>query len=208
MSFTGDAVKELVVESMKTEMIAAYGAELGGQYAAAYSFLMFGGFGVPGLVDGAALATRANAEAVNELTEDLAMSLVKDLARMGLTELLEASVADSLLVAGLVPATVAAVAVLLVSGLLESTSIGAEPPIPPTLNPPTPGPPIVPTPDPGPPDPEPPDPEPPDPGPPDPGQPDPGQPDPGLPDPGLPDPGPPGADPFPITNPLVPIKLH
>src|SRR6185436_18628015 len=93
MSVSADVIKELAISAMKQK----HGAALG----AAYGFLMFGGIGVPGLVDGATLAARGNAEAANELTGDLAVSLVSDIAKAGLASILEARAAGALAAAGL-----------------------------------------------------------------------------------------------------------
>ena len=80
MSVTVDALKDLATSAM----VDTYGASIGN----AYAFLMFGGYGVPGVVDGATLAVKADSTAAVDLTEDLAVSAVADSAKAGLTAFL------------------------------------------------------------------------------------------------------------------------
>lgn len=115
MPVSTDAVKELAIAAMK----GRFGEDIG----KAYGFLMFGGFGIPG----ATLAARADAEGANDLTQDLALSLVTDSAKAGLTAALQAGAADALEAAGLTAEMVAGAATIIATGMLDSTPIGPEP---------------------------------------------------------------------------------
>src|ERR1700744_6321559 len=105
MPVTVDALKDLATKALQ----AKYGDSIG----KAYGFLLFGGYGVPGLADGAQLAARANAEAANELTGDLALGLATDVAKATISASLEAAAADALAAAGLTAEAVAGAATLI-----------------------------------------------------------------------------------------------
>ncbi|QWR77922.1 hypothetical protein [Candidatus Magnetomonas plexicatena] len=122
MSISSDMIKELAIRAMKEKT----GSE---DMAKAFGFLMFGGFGVPGVVDGAKLASAADKidEAGQEFTEDVALSLVSDVAKATLAESLEAAALTVLEEAGITAEAVASMSVLIVTGLLDSTPIAPEP---------------------------------------------------------------------------------
>jgi hypothetical protein len=121
MGVTVDALKE----SAKQAIIAKFGPEIG----AGYGFLMFGGYGVPGLVDDAKLTAAvatANTEGVGEFPSEMAVSLVNDVAKACLTATLEHVAPEALEALGVTAETFATAAGLVVAGLLEPTPIGAE----------------------------------------------------------------------------------
>jgi len=119
MPVTVDAIKKLAISAIALK----YGNEL----ANAYGLLMFGGFGVPGLVDGATLAAQANADAAMDLTQDLALSLVTNAGEVGLRMILQQTAANALTAAGVSAEAVASMATLIVTGVFTPTPIASEP---------------------------------------------------------------------------------
>jgi hypothetical protein len=169
MSAQYEALKALAEKGLE----AKYGAALG----KAYSIALFGGYGMPGMVDGAKLVAAADnrEKAGEEFTEDMVMGLATDVAKDCFTAALEAGAADALEAAGVTAESVASTAFAGLGVLLSSEEIGPEPPIP-DPQPPAPEPIDPEPPAPAPPEPEPPEPEPPEPEPP---EPEPPEPDPG-----------------------------
>ena len=122
MPVTVDAIKELAIRGMK--------AKFGDSVGTAYGFLMFGGFGVPGLVDGATLVATANSnsEAGNDFTMDMAVGLVTDVAKAALAKGLEFPAASTVLeFTGLTAEALASASTIVVSGLLSPSAIAPEP---------------------------------------------------------------------------------
>jgi len=122
MPVTVDVIKELSIRGMK--------AKFGDSVGTAYGFLMFGGFGVPGLVDGATLVATANSnsEAGNDFTMDMAVGLVTDVAKAALAKGLEFPAASTVLeFTGLTAEALASASTIVVSGLLSPSAIAPEP---------------------------------------------------------------------------------
>ena len=122
MPVTVDAIKDLSIRGMK--------AKFGDSVGTAYGFLMFGGFGVPGLVDGATLVATAktNSEAGNDFTMDMAVGLVTDVAKAALAKGLEFPAASTVLeFTGLTAEALASASTIVVSGLLSPSAIAPEP---------------------------------------------------------------------------------
>jgi hypothetical protein len=99
------------------------------RFGEAYGFLLFGGFGVPGLVDGAMLAAaaaKANNEAGEEFTSDMALSLTMDLAKAAVASTLKNEAPALIEALGVTAETVATSALIIVTGIFQSSTIGDE----------------------------------------------------------------------------------
>lgn len=87
MSVTVEAIEELAKAAIKAKC-DSLGMEF--EHADdAINFLFFGGYGFPGIVDGATLATAADNTAATDLTNDLALSIVTDSVKTGLGLLID-----------------------------------------------------------------------------------------------------------------------
>ncbi len=129
MSITVDALKEASIAGVS----AGWGKDVG----QAYGLLMFGGYGFAGVVDGATLAAKADTTAAQDLTQDLAISLVADSAKAGLaagfkyilTKMAADPLAEGAVEAAELTADVLSTAsVVAVTGIFESKEAGPEPP--------------------------------------------------------------------------------
>ncbi|HVI44587.1 MAG TPA: hypothetical protein VM802_06945 [Chitinophaga sp.] len=82
-SLTIDILKSLAREGIKARYPKT---------GEAIAFLLFGGFGVPGIIDDAQLVNKAlekNKDAGNEFTQDMMAGLAADLAELAITEALK-----------------------------------------------------------------------------------------------------------------------
>jgi CRP-like cAMP-binding protein len=118
MSVSNDVIKDLTISAMQEK----YGIPFG----KAYGLLMFGGFGIPGLIDAAALAASANAHIAENLTEDLAIELVSDAAKAGLQSSLEATASPALEAAGLSAEVVARAANFIITGIFTPSPVAPD----------------------------------------------------------------------------------
>jgi len=113
-------------EAAKGYLESKYGKET----ATAFLFLAFGGYGVPGLVDGASLSAAASAQAAKDLTGELAVSLLSDLIKAGLIALLEARAAGALAAMGMTAEVFATASMAGLSVVFTPSKIGVEPEVP------------------------------------------------------------------------------
>jgi hypothetical protein len=112
MSIDVEEIKELAIKEVGKRVHSE-------NLAKAFRLLMFGGFGVTGLVDVALLAKRANAKTVSDLTEDTAVDFILEVAKQSLAASLELKAAGAIDAAGITSADVARMSRFIATGLLS-----------------------------------------------------------------------------------------
>jgi hypothetical protein len=112
---SAEFLKEAITKALK----ATKGEAAGG----AIAFLAFGGHGIPGLVDGAALSLKASKADINDFTQEHLVSLGADLIKDGLIALLKKTAAKSLAGGEVAIEGLVTVALLVVQGVFTPSEL-------------------------------------------------------------------------------------
>jgi hypothetical protein len=108
------------IDSLKDRSAAAVATQQGAEPAKAFAILMFGGQGFRGVVDDRRLSAVALQVNAADLTDQVALKVVSDVARQSEAARLFATVAGGLDAAGVDPEAMERLCQMIVNGLLVS----------------------------------------------------------------------------------------